>query len=118
MAASQDAGPHAFSKRPFSRSDVSCHPDENWRLRVLMRGCLANVASVRDAAEFTVETMGVERQSSDSVTDCQVVSAASLMDSMRAACGLKSHVLVCGSLKPGSSPLPSCMRERVTVSGW
>ena len=118
MASSQDAGPHAFSKRPFSKSDVSCHPDENWSLRVLMRGWVANVASVRDAAEFTVETMGAEYQSSDSVTDCQTFSADSSMDSMRAACGRKSHVPVCGSLNPGSSPLPSCLSERCTVSGW
>ena len=82
-----------------------------------MRGWTASVDSVRDAAEFTVETIGVERQSSDPVTDCQVFSSASSMDSMRDACGRRSHVPVCGSLKPGSSPLPSCMSERRTVSG-
>ena len=50
-----------------------------------MRGCEANIASVREAAELTADTMGVERQSADSVTDCQVFSATSSMDSTRAA---------------------------------
>ena len=82
-----------------------------------MRGWTASVDNVRDAAELTVETMRVERQSSASVTSCQVFSAASLTRPMRAACGRRSQVPVWGSLKPGSSPLPSCRRERTTVSG-
>ena len=85
MASLQDAGPHNFSKRPFSKSDVSCQPAENWRSRLPIRGWTASVANVRDAAEFTEETIGVECQSSDSVTNCQVFSAASSIDSMRAA---------------------------------
>ena len=70
-----------------------------------------------EAAEFTVETMGAERQFSASVTSCHVFSVDSSMCSMRDACGRKSHVPVCGSLKPGSSPLPSCRSERSTVFG-
>ena len=118
MALSQDAGPHSFENNPFLKSVVSFQPVENWMSRVLMRGLVASVASVRDAAELTVETMGADCQSSASVTIFQVFKVDSSRDWMRAACGRRSQVPVCGSLKPGSSPLPSCMRERRTVSGW
>ena len=117
MVSSQDAGPHDFVNLPSVNAAPSSQPSENWRPMSPMRGWLASMANVREAAEFTVEIIGVERQSSDSVTDCQVFSAASSMDSMRAACGRRSQVPVCGSLKPGSSPLPLCSRERTTVSG-
>ena len=117
MASSQDAAPHRFENSPLWKSVVSFQPVENWRLRLPMRGCVASVVRVRAAAELTVETIEAERQSSDSVTDCQVFSVVASMDSMRAACGRRSQVPVCGSLKPGSSPLPSCLRERRAVSG-
>ena len=47
---------------------------------MLMRGLVASVASVRDAAELTVETMGADRQSSASVTIFQVFKADSSTD--------------------------------------
>ena len=117
MALSHEDGPHFLLKRPLSKSDVSCQPAENWRPILPMRCWVATVARVRDAAEFTVVTMGVERQSSASVTICQIFSVDSLIDSMRAAWGRRSQALVWGSLKPGSSPEPSCASERSTVSG-
>ena len=118
MALSQEVGPHSLLKRPFSKSDVSCQPAENWGPILPTRCWVAKVARVRDAAELTVDIMGVERQSSASVTIRQIFSVYSLMDSMRAAWGRRSQVLVRGSLKPGSSPDPSCVSERSTVSGW
>ena len=45
-----------------------------------MRGLVASVASVRDAAELTVETMGADRQSSTSVTIFQVFKVDSSTD--------------------------------------
>ena len=45
-----------------------------------MRGWVASIASVRDAAELTVDTMGVDRQSSASVTIFQVFSVDSSTD--------------------------------------
>ena len=83
-----------------------------------MRGWVASVDRVHAAAELIVETIAVERQSSVSVTRAQVVSVSLSTFSMREACGRRSHLLVFGSLRPGSSPLPSCTRERSTVSGW
>ena len=83
-----------------------------------MRGFVANVVRVLRVAELTVETIGVERQSLVSVTSLQTFSVDSSMVSMRAAWGRKSQVPVCGFLEPGSSPVPSCIRERSTVSGW
>ena len=83
MASRQDAAPHCFENSPLLKSVVSFHPVENWRSRLPIRGWVAIVARVWAAAELTVETIEVERQSSDSVTDCQVFSAASSMESMR-----------------------------------
>ena len=117
MASSQGDVPHSFVKIPFWKSVVSFQPVEKWRLRLPMRGWDANVASVLAVAELTVETIGVERQSSAPVTSCQIFSADSSICSIRDECGRRSHVPVWGSLNPGSSPLPSCMRERSTVSG-
>ena len=117
MALSHEEGPHFLLKRPFSKSDVSCQPDENWGLILPMRCWVAKVARVRDAAELTVETIEVECQSSASVTICQIFSVDSLTDSIRAAWGRRSQAPVWGSLKPGSSPEPSCDNERSTVSG-
>ena len=45
-----------------------------------MRGLVANVASVRDAAELTVETMGADRQLSASVTIFQILKVDSSTD--------------------------------------
>ena len=80
MVSSMAAAPQRFVILPRLKSVVSFQPVENWRSSVLMRGLVASVASVRDAAELTVETMGADRQSSASVTIFQVFKADSSTD--------------------------------------
>ena len=80
MASHQDAVPHCLENSPLWKSVVSFQPVENWRSRVPMRGLVASVVRVRDAAELTVETMGADRQSSTSVTIIQIVKVDSSTD--------------------------------------